>query len=155
MAMSPDHSHIRDWGVDLPRSRRPAVPMERTPPRLQGLHWEQPEQQPQRIELLRSIERPDIPPVFGTSVPPRGVSGAIRRRAFRHSENDLRHWMMLLLADRVNVVEGAAREHRTAITLVGLGALAAWWLTRPAGGREATDARQSDLPDPLQRRTSR
>ena len=26
--------------------------------------------------------------------------------AFKQSENDMRHWLMLLLADRVNVVEG-------------------------------------------------
>jgi hypothetical protein len=30
----------------------------------------------------------------------------IRGAAFRYSENDLRHWLMLLFADRVNVVEG-------------------------------------------------
>lgn len=83
------------------------------------------------------------------------MSGAIRRRAFRHSEKDLRHWMMLLLADRVNVVEGAAREHRSAIAVVGLGVLATWWLMRPVAGRDAAveaDARQSDLLDALQRR---
>jgi hypothetical protein len=34
------------------------------------------------------------------------LSGWIRRRAFRHAEH-LRPWMMLFLADRVNVVEGA------------------------------------------------
>jgi hypothetical protein len=30
--------------------------------------------------------------------------------AFRFSESDLRHWLLLLLADRVNVVEGVAAE---------------------------------------------
>ena len=30
----------------------------------------------------------------------------IRDVAFRFSENDIRHWLLLLLADRVNVVEG-------------------------------------------------
>ena len=39
-----DHSHIPDWGAGLDRNNRPAVPMERTPPRLQGVHWDQPEQ---------------------------------------------------------------------------------------------------------------
>jgi hypothetical protein len=48
--------------------------------------------------------------VFGTSVPPAGVSGMIRAGAFRFSENDLRHWAMLLLADRVNVVEGIIED---------------------------------------------
>jgi hypothetical protein len=39
-------------------------------------------------------------------VPPSGLSGAIRRFAFRYSENSYLHWLPLLLADRVNVVEG-------------------------------------------------
>lgn len=30
----------------------------------------------------------------------------MRRIAFKYSENDLRHWMILLAADRTNVVEG-------------------------------------------------
>ena len=97
---------IEGWGADLDPADRPAVPKERNPPRLEGVHWEYPEQQPVRVEILHSTERPGLTPVFGTAVPPSGLSGVIRRRAFRHSENDLRHWLMLLAADRVNVVEG-------------------------------------------------
>jgi hypothetical protein len=48
--------------------------------------------------------------VFGTSTPPSGVSGLIRAGAFRYSENDLRHWGLLLFADRVNVVEGILQD---------------------------------------------
>jgi hypothetical protein len=44
--------------------------------------------------------------VFGTSTPPSGLSGAIRRFAFRYSESSYGHWLPLMLADRVNVVEG-------------------------------------------------
>jgi hypothetical protein len=69
-----------------------------------------PEQQPVRVEILHSTERPGLTPVFGTAVPPSGLSGVMRRRAFRHSENDLRHWLMLLAADRVNVVEGLLED---------------------------------------------
>lgn len=100
------HAHIRGWGADLEHENRPAYPKERTPPRLEGLHWDQPEQQPINIEVLHSTERPGITPVFGTSVPPSGLSGMIRRAAFKYSENDMRHWLMLLFADRVNMVEG-------------------------------------------------
>lgn len=107
-----DRSQIVGWGADLDRRNRPAVPMERTPPRLDGVHWDEPEQQPQHVEILQTIERPDIPPVFGSTLPPSGLSGAIRRRAFRHSENNLRHWMMLLMADRVDVVEGIVGDMR-------------------------------------------
>ena len=53
-----------------------------------------------------ATERPGLTPVFGTSAPPSGVSGLIRKGAYRFSENDLRRWLMLLFADRVNVVEG-------------------------------------------------
>ena len=30
--------------------------------------------------------------------------------AFQYSENDVRHWMMLLFADRVNMVEGIGSD---------------------------------------------
>jgi hypothetical protein len=46
---------------------------------------------------LHSIERPGLTPVFGTTVPTSGVSGAMREMAFRFSESDLRHWLLLLL----------------------------------------------------------
>jgi hypothetical protein len=48
--------------------------------------------------------------VFGTAQPPSGVSGKLRDFAFGYSENDLRHWLMLLFADRVNVVEGILQD---------------------------------------------
>jgi len=102
-------AHILGWGSDLPRSRRPAVPMERQPPRLE-VQPEPPVQQAVDVEILHSTERPGITPLFGSPLPPKGVSGILRRRAFRHSENDLRHWLMLLAADRVDVVEGLASD---------------------------------------------
>ncbi|HEX8313788.1 MAG TPA: hypothetical protein VF609_02265, partial [Flavisolibacter sp.] len=54
----------------------------------------------------KSIERPEITRVFGTSSPPSGLSGAIRRFAFKYSESTYAHWFPLVVADRVNVVEG-------------------------------------------------
>jgi hypothetical protein len=100
-------SHIHGWGADVDPQNRPAVPKERTPPRLEGVHWREPEQQgPAPHRIHHSTERPGITPVFGTSVAPSGLSGVMRDVAFRYSENDLRHWLILLGADRVNVVEG-------------------------------------------------
>ncbi len=102
---------IQGWGADLDRKDRPGVPMERTPPRfLDGKHWDQPEQQKQNIEVLVSPERPGLTPVFGTSAPPAGLSGMIRRAAFKLTENDIRHWLLLLVADRVNMVEGIGQD---------------------------------------------
>ena len=66
----------------------------------------EPSRQPQHVKVLHSIERPGLTPVYGTTVPPSGLSGRLRSLAFRFSEGDLRHWMLLLLADRVNVGEG-------------------------------------------------
>ncbi len=100
------HSHIKGWGVDLDHANRPAYPMARMPARLEGDHSHPPVQQMQTVEILQSIERPSITPIFGTPQPPSGVSGMIRRFAFKFSESDLRHWMLLLFADRVNMIEG-------------------------------------------------
>lgn len=103
---SPRRPRPAGWGVDLAPRDRPAVPKERQPARLDGVHWNVPEQQPQRVEVLSSVERPGITPVFGTTQPPRGLSGSVRRFAFRFSENDLRHWLLLLAADRIDMGEG-------------------------------------------------
>ena len=74
---------VSGWGADLDPADRPAVPMERTPPRLEGVHWHEPEQQPVTVEVLHSTERPGLTPVFGTVQPPSGVSGMMRRAATR------------------------------------------------------------------------
>ena len=133
-----DPADVLGWGADLDHANRPAVPMERPPPRLEGLHWEDPpEAQKTPMEILVSAERPTLTPVFGTSTPPSGLSGWIRRRAFHHSENNLRHWLMLMMADRVNVVEGYFHDarkggHLHAIGGVALGlvGLMYWWHRR-------------------------
>lgn len=100
------YAHIPGWGADLDHANRPAYPMERMPARLEGDHSHPPVPQAQTVEILQSIERPSMTPLFGTPQPPSGASGMLRRVAFRYSESDLRHWMLLLLADRVNMVEG-------------------------------------------------
>jgi len=103
-------AHIPGWGADLNPADRPAYPKERMPARLPGLHWDEPGQQETSVEVLCSTERDSkITPVFGSTVPPSGLSGVMRRLAFKYSENDLRHWM-ILLADRTNVVEGVASD---------------------------------------------
>lgn len=106
----PEYAHIPGWGADLDHANRPGYPMERKPARLEGVHWREPAQQPQTVEVLHSIERPSITPVFGTTLPPSGLSGRLRRLAFSYSESDLRHWLLLLLADRINMVEGLGED---------------------------------------------
>lgn len=104
--------NIQGWGIDLKPSDRPAVPMWN---KVQdtGSHYESEEDIPlQEVKFreLVSIEKPDLTPVFGQTVPPSGISGLIRRYAFTKSEGSFSHWLPLILADRVNVVEGIADD---------------------------------------------
>jgi hypothetical protein len=102
-------ARIPGWGVDLDPADRPAVPRERADDGLTGAHWRVPEQQPQTWSRERSVEHRELPPVFGTSCPPRGLSGSVRRLAYqRFSEARAAHWLLLLAADRVDVVESSA-----------------------------------------------
>ena len=102
-----DYKQIPGWGVDADPENDPTYPMQhREGAQQRGYTWERPPQQAEDVEVLRSNERPNTSAVFGTAVPPSGLSGMIRRFAFRYSENEYRHWLPLLLADRVNVVEG-------------------------------------------------
>jgi hypothetical protein len=102
-----DYTHIKGWGIDADPKNEPTYPMKKyTGDDHKRLNWDRPPLQPVNIEVLHSIERPNITAVFGTSTPPSGLSGAIRRYAFQFSENQYMHWLPLLLADRVNVVEG-------------------------------------------------
>lgn len=110
-----DHSRINGWGVDADPKNDPTYPMKnRDDGEHAGYSWERPPQQPITVEVLHSNERPDVTSVFGTSTPPSGLSGAIRRKAFRYSESSYGHWLPLMLADRVNVVEGVLGDLRHA-----------------------------------------
>ena len=82
---------VPGWGADLDPANRPAVPMERTPPRLDNVHWDEPAPQPRHVTVFHSNERPGMTPVFGSTVPPSGLSGKMRALAFRYSENVIRH----------------------------------------------------------------
>jgi hypothetical protein len=104
-----DVSGVEGWGVDLDHSRRPAYPKERIPPRLE-VPWDDPEPQKQKVEVLVSVEHVKRPPVFGSVQPPSGLSGALRRVAFKWAEADIRHWLTLIMADRINVVEGVVDD---------------------------------------------
>jgi|SRR3954470_4987341 len=105
---------IPGWGVDLDPADRPSVPRERFDPDATGAHWDLPEQQPERWARERSIEHRALTPVFGTSCPPRGLSGRLRKLAYRrYSEGRAAHWLLLLLADRVDAVEHHLRSFLT------------------------------------------
>ncbi|HWI93155.1 MAG TPA: hypothetical protein VNT20_17880 [Flavisolibacter sp.] len=103
--------HIPGWGMDADPENDPTYPMKRRDGSdYQRIHYEKAPQQPVNMEVLRSIERPSVTRVFGTSTPPSGVSGVIRRWAFKYSEATAAHWMGLILADRVDVVQGIVTD---------------------------------------------
>src|SRR5829696_4720127 len=107
-------ARIPGWGVDLDPADRPAVPRERFDPAATGAHWEFPERQPETRPRERSIEHAFLTPVFGTTAPPRGVSGAIRRYSYaRFSEARAAHWLLLIAADRVDAWESHLRSFAT------------------------------------------
>ena len=93
-------------GIDAPHERRPGVPMEMDPPKPMGhAHWTEPERQPDPGHILRRKGLKRLTPVFGTAVPPRGISGLMRRAAYELPEHWTSHWMVLLMADRVDAFE--------------------------------------------------
>ncbi len=98
---------IVGWGIDANPQNNPTYPIKHyTGADHDRLNYDRAPQQPQSLEVLRSNERPAMTRVFGTSVPPSGLSGVLRRYAFTFSEGSAAHWMTLILADRINVVEG-------------------------------------------------
>lgn len=102
-----NYSHINGWGIDADPENEPTYPMKKyTGDDHRRLNYERPPQQPVEQEILRSNERPTVTAVFGTSTPPSGLSGKIRRYAFNFSEGSFGHWLPLILADRVNAIEG-------------------------------------------------
>jgi hypothetical protein len=102
---------IPGWGADLDPNDRPAVPKERFDPSATGAHWDFPERQRETSPRERSIEHRHMTPVFGTSVPLKGLSGVLRTLAYaRFSEGRAAHWLILIGADRVDAIESHLRS---------------------------------------------
>ncbi len=107
-------ARIPGWGVDLDPKDRPSVPRERlVDPRENGAHWDFPERQPETWPRERSVEHKFLTPVFGTACPPHGLSGAVRKFAYRYSEARTAHWLLLVLGDRVDAIEHHLRSFAT------------------------------------------
>jgi hypothetical protein len=99
---------IIGWGVDAPRENRPGHPKELEPPRKMGQPpYDVPEQQQIGGVHEPSVQSPlhPLPPVYGTVVPPRALSGLVRKLAYRLPESRRRRWMLLMVADRIDVLE--------------------------------------------------
>lgn len=102
-----DYTQIKGWGIDADPDNDPTYPMRhRNPEDPQGTADARPDQQPVNMEVLHSVDRRGVSAVFGNAEEPAGLSGVIRREAFKFSEARMAHWLPLVLADRINVVEG-------------------------------------------------
>jgi hypothetical protein len=51
-----------------------------------------------------------LPPVFGVTEPTSGLPAALRRLAYGYPDYDARHWLLLLVADRVESGGTTVRE---------------------------------------------
>lgn len=107
-------ARVPGWGVDLDPADRPSHPKLAYQDDLSGAHWQFPERQPEKWPRERSMEHAFLTPVFGTAQPPKGLSGAIRRYSYRRfSEGRAAHWLLLVLADRVDAVESHVASFAT------------------------------------------
>lgn len=101
---------VNGWAVDADPENDPTYPYRNRERDDHSGNWDRPPLQESDVEILQSIEHVRTPAVFGTSTPPSGLSGTIRRGAFRWSESNWMHWLLLLGADRVNMVEGLIED---------------------------------------------
>jgi hypothetical protein len=90
-------------GADADPAARPGVPRERVPPAT-GAWWDRPEQQRGVAALSRQGLRAATP-AFGTAQPPRALSGMVRRAAYRIPAHRTSRWALLLVGDRLDVLE--------------------------------------------------
>jgi hypothetical protein len=101
---------IAGWGSDADPQSRPGVPRDKAPDiGAEHLYIDITRQEPPH-RIHKSTEHGQLTPVFGTSCPPKGLSGRIRDVAYRWSEGRLVRWMTLMFADRVDVVEGVVAD---------------------------------------------
>lgn len=101
----PDYyKDVDGWGADLDPADRPMSQRE-LPSDVETVRGEVEHRQTPTHPVFVSNEMPDLTPVFGTSCPPHGLSGRMRRLAFEYGEGTGRHWVTLLAADRVDMIE--------------------------------------------------
>jgi hypothetical protein len=91
--MKPKTNHVLKvpgWGADLNVKNRPGIPRERTRPS---------SRKQSKVKTLQ------MKPISGNTYPPRGISGKVRKMAYRFNEESISRWTTLLFADRIDVFE--------------------------------------------------
>ena len=107
--MEPNEMPIPGWGVDRDPESRPGYPLEQ-----------------ERHVGFDTVQ--GVPPYTDT-VPLRGLSGILRRAAYQAPDWKPRKWMMLLVADRIDMIESMLTP-RNLLVAGGIGGLAAALLLR-------------------------
>ena len=119
--------------ADANLDRRPGVPEQREPHAVGHAHWQVPDRQAvDGVEVIKDAQRDQLTPTFGTGPEPRGLSGVLRRAAYRIPDYEVKRWALLLFADRLDAIEGKALR---------LTAMPSRWLARAAGAVRALPAR--------------
>jgi len=124
------HSDEPVVGRDMPSTERPGVPMEYEPPHplTPAVRWNEPDRMQPVPGVTKRMELQRMTPVFSTALPPKGLSGFIRRVAYRIPESHARHWATLMLADRVDVMEHRIAKLVKLMVVVPAGTAAAVFL---------------------------
>lgn len=108
-------------GVDQDLARRPGVPWQREPQPWPNTKYPPERQQGEPASPMHNRPNKHLPPVFGTAVPLKGLSGVVRRLAYSLPDHKPAHWMILMLGDRIDSWE--TRVERLAPLALSLGAL--------------------------------
>lgn len=132
-------------GTDLDVSRRPGYQSYRPIGPWPNTRYPPVRQQGEPATPLHGRPGKTMPPVFGTSCPPRGISGAIRRMAYGYPDHVARHWLMLLFADRVEATGPRVRR----LLKFGLPALAAGGIVGSRWKRQRSQKERARHPHDL------
>jgi hypothetical protein len=112
-------NHIKGYGVDEAMDRRLGVPME-SPLYPLFAHFKQIPEQQANVRIFKHVGLDKLTPVFGSAQPPRGLSGVLRTLAYRIPEHKATHWSLLLISDRVDVLEGLLIDSVTRKPYLGI-----------------------------------
>ncbi|HET7826481.1 MAG TPA: hypothetical protein VFK90_14190 [Anaeromyxobacter sp.] len=98
--------------VDVNAHMRPGVPLDRPETFDPFAHRAPPARQREGVPppgpgAVRDVAMRDVP-VYGAAQPLHGVSGVLRRAAYRLPERGTARWLLLLAGDRVDVLEHRA-----------------------------------------------
>ncbi len=107
--MEPNQMPIPGWGVDRDPQSRPGYPLEQ--------------------EHQIGFDTVQGQPPYTTTIPLKGLSGVLRKAAYKVPDWKPRRWAMLLLADRVDVLESRLTA-RNLLLAGGIGGLIAALVVR-------------------------